>query len=404
MPTPNDGESRDDFMDRCIPQVISEGKEQDQAVAICSSLYEQESEEKMALETTFSYEEMAGKAESYLLVKGKAITEGTHNGKTWTKDVIKTLVPKMKNAPLLVEHRQDGQFRNRGKVVNSEWINEELILTSMVTDPEAIKMIKNGDLHSYSIRVLARHTLDGLVKGVVGDAAEVTLTGYPVDPNANFMNTKEILVNVAMAGKNQDTPPVTEATQISQQGGNCLSEDTEKKTEQTTEPVASGTDEVTEVKLAQQNEKILEQDKELKELRSTVELMSRAARAKDITSDVKSWVKNNNLPPAAEEKTRDLLMKLNDDDVKLFSEIITMNELKPFGGVELGEGAGKVKDPEVESKPDPTGIDWDNMDTDVFETLLNSYAIDQLESNGIFGQEAAKKHLRGYMMNLRGEQ
>lgn len=40
MPTPRDGESRDAFMERCIPQVMGEGKEQDQAIAICSSLYQ----------------------------------------------------------------------------------------------------------------------------------------------------------------------------------------------------------------------------------------------------------------------------------------------------------------------------------------------------------------------------
>lgn len=46
MPTPKDGESEKEFMARCIPQLIDEGKEQDQAVAICYSLYEQESKKE----------------------------------------------------------------------------------------------------------------------------------------------------------------------------------------------------------------------------------------------------------------------------------------------------------------------------------------------------------------------
>jgi uncharacterized protein len=40
MPKPHDGESKEEFMGRCIPQLIDEGKEQDQAVAVCSSLYD----------------------------------------------------------------------------------------------------------------------------------------------------------------------------------------------------------------------------------------------------------------------------------------------------------------------------------------------------------------------------
>lgn len=42
MPNPNPGEDRDDFLDRCIPEVIGEGYEPDQAVAICISYFEGE--------------------------------------------------------------------------------------------------------------------------------------------------------------------------------------------------------------------------------------------------------------------------------------------------------------------------------------------------------------------------
>lgn len=42
MPTPNpDNESRSEWMERCIPVLIDEGKDDDQAVAICSSMWEQ---------------------------------------------------------------------------------------------------------------------------------------------------------------------------------------------------------------------------------------------------------------------------------------------------------------------------------------------------------------------------
>jgi len=43
MPEPNPGESRKEFVNRCIRVVIEEGtaKDADQAVAICNSMWEQ---------------------------------------------------------------------------------------------------------------------------------------------------------------------------------------------------------------------------------------------------------------------------------------------------------------------------------------------------------------------------
>ena len=48
MPTPREGESREDFVDRCIPIVIEDGtaEDGDQAVAICNSMWEREMETK----------------------------------------------------------------------------------------------------------------------------------------------------------------------------------------------------------------------------------------------------------------------------------------------------------------------------------------------------------------------
>lgn len=40
MPKPRKNESREHFMQRCVPMLIDEGKPQDQAVAVCSSIWE----------------------------------------------------------------------------------------------------------------------------------------------------------------------------------------------------------------------------------------------------------------------------------------------------------------------------------------------------------------------------
>jgi len=42
MPNPRPGEEREEFLDRCIPEVVAEGYEPDQAVAICIAYFEGE--------------------------------------------------------------------------------------------------------------------------------------------------------------------------------------------------------------------------------------------------------------------------------------------------------------------------------------------------------------------------
>ena len=51
---PSGGESESDFMGRCVPAMIDEGKDQDQAVAMCISMYEEgfEKKEKMNIDVS----------------------------------------------------------------------------------------------------------------------------------------------------------------------------------------------------------------------------------------------------------------------------------------------------------------------------------------------------------------
>lgn len=45
MPKVRANETRDNYLSRCIPMLIDEGKSQDQAVAICQSMYDTASKE-----------------------------------------------------------------------------------------------------------------------------------------------------------------------------------------------------------------------------------------------------------------------------------------------------------------------------------------------------------------------
>ena len=50
MPSPRAGESREDFLDRCIPEVVAEGRDADQAVAMCIAYYEGEKDKAFNLD------------------------------------------------------------------------------------------------------------------------------------------------------------------------------------------------------------------------------------------------------------------------------------------------------------------------------------------------------------------
>jgi len=55
MPTPNKGESKSDFIERCVPAVIKEGYPKDQAVAICYSIWKREKKENSFFEQRSEY-------------------------------------------------------------------------------------------------------------------------------------------------------------------------------------------------------------------------------------------------------------------------------------------------------------------------------------------------------------
>ena len=46
MPTPQPNESKDHFIRRCIPFIMNEGKERDQATAMCFSIWKRKGKKK----------------------------------------------------------------------------------------------------------------------------------------------------------------------------------------------------------------------------------------------------------------------------------------------------------------------------------------------------------------------
>lgn len=50
IPTPNQGESEEDFIERCVSFLINEGTPQEQAVAICSEQWNKPDKKKLYAE------------------------------------------------------------------------------------------------------------------------------------------------------------------------------------------------------------------------------------------------------------------------------------------------------------------------------------------------------------------
>ena len=55
MPIPTEGESREHFMNRCIPMLIEEGRKPDQAFAICNSLWNNKGNKKLKNEKNINH-------------------------------------------------------------------------------------------------------------------------------------------------------------------------------------------------------------------------------------------------------------------------------------------------------------------------------------------------------------
>lgn len=77
MPEPRDGESQEDFMSRCIPAVIDEGREQPQAVAMCASYWD--AEDKAAKFASVTY--------NGVTVQATGKRSSSRAGKKWERTV-----------------------------------------------------------------------------------------------------------------------------------------------------------------------------------------------------------------------------------------------------------------------------------------------------------------------------
>jgi hypothetical protein len=126
MPTPRDGESRDDFINRCIPIVLDDGTAEDagQAFAVCRSMWEQDKKElNMESETVVIFGDKVkalgnGRVGGYL-VRFTTDNDPDLEGEFFTAD---TDFGEAESAPVYYQHGMDQVLGKRriGKAVHKK--------------------------------------------------------------------------------------------------------------------------------------------------------------------------------------------------------------------------------------------------------------------------------------------
>jgi hypothetical protein len=103
MPTPHEGESRKDFVSRCIPIVIDEGtaEDSDQAVAVCNSMWRDKKERGMEEKETESTEEkmrgwvpfgITSFAEADAALEAEEVAEDVHARTSQFQDMVNSVM------------------------------------------------------------------------------------------------------------------------------------------------------------------------------------------------------------------------------------------------------------------------------------------------------------------------
>lgn len=246
MPTPKPGESRDDFVSRCIPIVIEDeaADDPDQAVAVCNSMWEQEqdkSEGKTMERKTFhgfvtKADEEQGIVEAFFAIFGNV----DHGGDIMHPGAFsKTFAERGGKVKVLDNHRTDSIMRAIGKppLMLKEVRREELPLELLARHPETtggafarIQMLmdtpegkggfvrlKAGAVDEWSFGYDA---VDTDMSRVVKDGDEITVRNlravklYEISPVLFGMNEATVTVSAKMESKPEDDSDETKEGRV----------------------------------------------------------------------------------------------------------------------------------------------------------------------------------------------
>ena len=194
MPEPLAGESQNEFMERCVPMLIDEGKPDDQAVAICASMWENKGDTMIKKQITQSLEikslDEGGYFEGYASMFGVQDSDGDVIVKGAFKRSIESgKIPKMlwQHDPRIIV----GKWQEIREDDNGLYVKGSLILETE-KGREAYALMKAGVLDAMSVGFNIQSAGNGDRGRVIDDVDlwEISLVTWGANPEALITNVK----------------------------------------------------------------------------------------------------------------------------------------------------------------------------------------------------------------------
>lgn len=223
MPDPKDYSTKDDWLDACIPQLISEGKPAAQAVAICQSMWDEKPSKTVTdTQPQVAYIGDTVKALGNGKIGGYLVRFGSENdpdlvGDFFTKE---TEFGTNKTPPLLYHHGFDEKLKTR-IIGEGEWKSDETGLwyeaqlnqrdeyEKMIYDlVEAGKLGYSSGAVSHLVEVVSGKSANWIKTWIIGEAS---LTPTPAEYRNQVIPVKTLSKTVLEYQPQPDPAPVKEA-------------------------------------------------------------------------------------------------------------------------------------------------------------------------------------------------
>lgn len=213
MPTPQQGETQDEFMSKCVPMVLDDGtaNSNDQAVAVCSSMWEDAHQPMQP--RAYSWFKIRAVNEAKRIIEGIATTpELARDG-----DIIETQGIQFKlPLPFLFQHNAQLPL---GNVIDADVTSEGIYVRIQVGSAgvadyidEKWRIIKAGIVRGLSIgwRTL-EEKFDKTIGGfriIRSEWLELSAVPVPADPNATITSVRSAdeAILAALGTLNRSTP------------------------------------------------------------------------------------------------------------------------------------------------------------------------------------------------------
>jgi len=196
MPDPRAGESESEWMERCVPEVISEGNPEDQAVAICLSMWRNKEAKRM------DYKALQFKAEDVdgdnRIISGYASTYDLDQG----GDIIirgafqKTLETNAKRVKVLWQHDSRMPIGRPQKMQEDErGLYVESYIAKTRQGDEALELAREGIIDSMSIGYMvdeSEYKDDGVRVISQLSLMEYSLVTWPMNESAVITGVKSL--------------------------------------------------------------------------------------------------------------------------------------------------------------------------------------------------------------------